>query len=121
MDGPKEKKNYFGDFNAHSSEWWIGDDTDYEADDTDYEGRELSYYFSTNQLHQHVTEPTFFVGDNKSCRVLVLTDQSNLVMNCEIIPSLHTSCHQQLNHVILNIRCPPLPPFSRRIWHYDRA
>ena len=69
-------------------------------------------YFSTNQLHQLVTEPTYFIGDNKSCRGLVLTDQLNLFMNCEII---------QINQVILNIRSPPPPPFSRRIWHYDRA
>ena len=61
------------------------------------------------------------VGDSKSCIDLVLTDQPNLVINCEIIPSLHSNCHHHINHVILNIRSPPPPPFSGRIWRYDRA
>ena len=90
---------YLGEFNAHSSEWWIGDDTDYE-------GRELLHYFSTNQLHQLVNEPTYFVGDNRSCIDLVLTDQPNL-----------TNCHHQISQVSLNIRSPP----HSHIWHYDRA
>ena len=90
---------YLGDFNAHSSEWWTGDDTDYE-------GSELLYYFTSNQLQQLVTEPTYLVGDNKSCIDLVLKDQPN----CEIIPSLHTNCHHQINQVTLNIRSPPPPP-----------
>ena len=63
-------------------QWWTGDDTDYE-------GSALLKYFTTNQLQQLVTEPTYLVGDSKSCIDLVLTD--NLVINCEIIPSLHTN------------------------------
>ena len=59
---------YLGDFNAHSSEWWTGDDTAYE-------GSTLLNYFTTNQLQQLVTEPTYLVGGNKSCIDLVLTDQ----------------------------------------------
>ena len=51
----------------------------------------------------------------------VLTDQPNLVINCEIIPSLHTNGQHQINQVTLHIRSPPPPPFRRRIWHYDRA
>ena len=105
---------YFGDFNAHSSEWWTGDDTDYE-------GSELLHCFTTNHLQQLVIEPTYLVGDNKSCIDLVLTDQPNLVTNCEIIPSLHTNCHHQINQVTLNIRSPSPPPFNRRVWHYERA
>ena len=105
---------YLGDFNAHSSEWWTGDGIDYE-------GSALFNYFTTNQLQQLVTEPTYLVGDSKSCIDLVLTDQPNLVINCKVIPSLHTNCHHQINHVTLNIRSPPPPPFSRRVWHYDRT
>ena len=105
---------YLGDFNAHSSEWYTGDDTDYE-------GRELLHYFTINELYQLLTEPTYLVGDKKSCIDLVLTDQPNLVINCEIIPSLHTNCHHQINQVTINVRSPPPPPFSRRKWHYDRA
>ena len=105
---------YLGDINAHSSEWWTGDDTDYE-------GSALLNYFTTNQLQQLITEPTYLVGDSKSCIDLVLTDQPNHVINCEIIPSLHTNCHHQINHVTLNIRSTPPPPFSRRVWYYDRS
>ena len=105
---------YLGDFNAHSSEWYTGDDTDYE-------GRELLHYFTINELYQLVTEPTYLVGEKNSCIDLVLIDQPNLVINCEIIPSLHTNCHHQINQVTINVRSPPPPPFSRRKWHYDRA
>ena len=90
---------YLGDFNAHSSEWWTGDATDYE-------GNASLNYFSTTQLQQLVTEPTYLLGDSKSCIDLVLTDQPNLVINCEIILSLHTNCHHQINHITLNIRSP---------------
>ena len=61
------------------------------------------------------------VGNSKSCIDLVLTDQPNLVINCEIILSLHTNCHHQINHVTLNIRSPPPPPFRRKVCHYDRT
>ena len=85
------------------------------------EGCALLNYFTTNHLQQLVTERTYSVGGSKSCIDLVLTDQPNLVINCEIIPSLHTNCHHQINHVTLNIRSPPPPPFSRRLWHYERS
>ena len=46
----------------------------------------LLNYFTTNHLQQLVTERTYSVGGSKSCIDLVLTDQPNLVINCEIIP-----------------------------------
>ena len=35
--------------------------------------------------------------------------------------ALHSTCHHQINHIVLNIDNPLPPPFIRKVWHYDRA
>ena len=66
-------------------------------------------------------EPTYVTDNFTSCIDLVITDQPNLFLECNIHPSLHSNCHHQINFVKVNVQCPPPPPYSRRIWHYDRA
>ena len=105
---------HLGDLNAHSSQFWIGD-IDNDA------GKILCDIVVDIGLQQMVHEPTHIVNNTKSCIDLVLTDQPNLVNECDIRPSLHSTCHHQINHVVLNMKNPTPPPFSRKIWHYDRA
>ena len=102
------------DMNCHQQEWWAGDN-----DDT--QGNLLNEIITSENLFQLVNEPTHIVGPHRSCIDLVITDQPNLVNNCSVLPSLHTSCHHQINHVELNISNPPPPSYIRRIWHYQRA
>ena len=105
---------HLGDFNSHQKQWW-GGDTD------DMQGDLLNDIIASENLFQLVKEPTHITGSSLSCIDLVITDQPNLINNCAIMPSLHTRCHHQINHVELNIKNPPPPSYIRRIWHYQRA
>ena len=105
---------HIGDFNCRQKEWWVGD-----TDDT--QGNLLNEIVTSENLSQLVNEPTHIVGPSRSCIDLVITDQPNLINDCHILPSLHTRCHHQINHVEISIINPPPPPYIRRIWHYQRA
>ena len=103
-----------GDFNAHLSNW-CDDDVD------DNFGLALQNNFNTHGLTQLVNQPTYITDKSSSCIDLIVTDQPNLFLECDIHPSLHTNCHHQMNFAMLNVKCPPPPRYPRRIWHYDRA
>jgi hypothetical protein len=105
---------HLGDLNSHSSNWWAGDTSD-EA------GSLLVDIYDDTGLFQLVNEPTHLIGNHSSCIDLVATDQPNLINECSIHPSLHSTCHHQVNHVVLNINNPLPPPYIRKVWHYDRA
>ena len=108
----KLKKPYMsifvGDFNAHSSTWWSGDKNDYF-------GTHLDQVFDSEGLHQLVNKPTYLVGNSASCIDLVLTNQPNLFIECEIHPSLHSTCHHQINFSKVNNDNPPPKPYKRRL------
>ena len=89
-----------GDFNAHSATWW-------EGDKTDSFGTAIQKLFDNHLLTQTVNQPTFLTNNCHTCIDLVTTDQPNLILSNEIHPSLHTTCHHQVNFVKINIKCPP--------------
>ena len=60
------------------------------------------------------------MGDSKSCIDLILTEQPNLVIESGVHPSLHEQCHHQIVGK-LSVSEIALPPYSRKIWQYDRA
>ena len=103
-----------GDFNAHNSTW-------FNRDTTDNFGTRTQGIFDEHNLTQLVNQPTYITDNCRTCIDLVVTDHPDLVLNCEIHPSLHPNCHHQINFVKINIHCPPPPPFPRRVWHYNRA
>ena len=105
---------HLGDFNAHNTHWWQGDTTNNP-------GELLEEVFDDLGLYQLVKEPTHFSANAKSCIDLVVTNQPNLISDCSIKPSLHSTCHYQINHVEVNINNPPLPPYNRKMWHYSQA
>ena len=101
---------YIGDLNCRFSEFWIGD-IDNDA------GNHLATVLNDTGLHQLVHKPTHFVNDSKSCLDLVITDQPNLINECSMLPSLHTTCHHAINHIVLNINNPTPPAYKRKTWH----
>ena len=106
---------FVGDFNAHSSTWWTGDRDD-EC------GNTLSNLLNENNLHQLVKQPTYLTSQNRSsCIDLVISDQPNLFLDCDIHPSLHPTCHHQINYCKVNIANPLPKPYKRRLWYYGRA
>ena len=83
---------------------------------------EIDYLLSSLGLAQIITEPTNFEPNkNPSCIDLIITDQPNLILDCGTRASLDSYCHHQLIYCKVNFRIPPLPPFERKIWNFNRA
>ena len=101
-----------GDFNCR--QWW-------ENDIENNEGKLFEPVTSDLGLHQLISEPTHLMGDSKSCIDLILTDQPNLVIESGVHPSLHEHCHHQIVHGKLSVSNIARPPYTRRIWYYDKA
>ena len=103
-----------GDFNCRSTQWW-------ENDIENNEGRLFEPLASDNGLHQLISEPTHLMGESKSCIDLILTDQPNLITESGVHPSLHEQCHHQIVYGKLSVSNIVLPPYTRRVWYYDKA
>ena len=103
-----------GDFNCRSTQLW-------EDDIENNEGRLFEILASDNGLHQLISEPTHLMGDSKSCIDLIFTDQPNLIIESGVHPSLHEQCHHQIVYGKLSVSNIALPPYTRKIWFYDKA
>ena len=68
--------------------------------------------FSPHSVWQVISEPTNFEPNkNPSCIDLIITNQSNLSLDCGTQASLSILCHQQIIHFKVNFRIP-----SPSIW-----
>ena len=106
---------FTGDFNAHSQYWWPGGNTTPE-------GSEIEHLLLNLGLSQVICEPTNFEPNKKpSCIDLVITDQSNLILDSGTRASLDPYCHHQIIYCKVNFRILPSPPLDRKIWHFNRA
>ena len=106
---------FAGDFNAHSKSW-------YADGDTNSEGIQLDTLFSDLGSSQLISEPTHTRDNcNPTCIDLTLTDQPNLIMETGVRPSLDPSCKYQITFCKLNFKIPPLRPFTRHTWQFDKA
>ena len=103
-----------GDFNCRSPMWW-------PDDIGNNEGELFEPLTSSLNLQQLICEPTHFIGNSKSCIDLILTDQPNLFVETGVSPSLDPLCHHSIIYGRINIKCPPVPAYTRKIWDYDKA
>ena len=103
-----------GDFNCRSSQWW---DNDIENN----EGKLFEPLTSDLGLHQLISEATHLMGDSRSCIDLIFTDLPNLIIESGVHPSLHEQCHHQIIYGKLSVLNIALPPYTRKIWYYDKA
>ena len=90
-----------GDFNARSSYLWC-------KDINTTEWANLHLLTSWNGFSQLIKEPTHIQANSSSRTDLILTDQPNLSMNSELLPSLHPNCHHHIFilHLILIFTIP---------------
>ena len=102
------------DFNCRSNQWWVND---IEND----EGKVFEPFVSELGLHQLISEPTHLMGSSISCIYLILTDQPNLFIKTSVHQSLHEQCHHQIFYGKLSVFNIAPPPYSRRIWFYNKA
>ena len=102
------------DFNCRSTQWW-------ENDIKNNEGKIFEPITAENGFHQLISEPTHLIGDAKSCIDLIFIDQPNLITESGVHPSLHEQWHHQIVYGKLSVSNIALPPYTRKIWHYDKA
>ena len=93
-----------GDFSARSKLWWSGDSTTIE-------GTRLDSLVSTHGFHQLISEPTHILENLLSCIDLIFTDQSSLIVDCGVHPTLHENCHYQITYCKLNLKIEYPPPY----------
>ena len=103
-----------GDFNAKSKTWFI-------YDQSSREGTQLESLTSLYGMKQLIAEPTHVLENSSSCIDLIFTNQSNLIMDAGVHPSLHSKCHHQVIYAKLNLQIEYPPPYTREIWDYGKA
>ena len=54
-----------------------------------------------------------------SCIDLIATDQPNIFLDCGVRPSLDSTVKHQITFCKVNFKIPPLPNFTRKIWHFN--
>ena len=102
-----------GDLNAKSRSW-----STYDA--TTSEGAHLDSFMNLYDLNQLITEPIHILEHSSSCIDLIFTSQPNLTRNSGIHPTLHPKCHHQIIYSKLNLKIEYTPPYTRKIWDYNR-
>ena len=103
-----------GDFNARCNRWWVNDRNNTEGDSID----NLTSSYGLKQL---IVEPTYILPTSSSCIDLLFTNQSNMVVNSAVFPSIHQTCHHQIVFAKVNLKTFYPPPYTRRIWNYSNS
>ena len=100
-----------GDLNIKSKNWYINDKTATED-------AKIEFATSKCGFHQITNEPTHVLENSSSCIDLILTSQSNLVVDSGVHSFLHPNCHHQIMYAKFNLKIHFPPPYKREIWHY---
>ena len=103
-----------GDFNVKSKTWFINDQSSSK-------GTQLESLTSLYGMKQVITEPSHVLQNSPSCIDLIFTNQSNLIMDAGVHPSLHSKCHHQVIYAKLNLQIEYPPPYTREVWDYSKA
>ena len=72
-------------------------------------------------MKQVITEPTHILENSSSCIDLIFFNQSNLITDSGVHPTLHSKCHHQIIYLKLNLKIEYPPPYTRKIWDYNRS
>ena len=77
------------------------------------EGIQVDSITTSYCLNQIISDSTH---NSSSCIDLIFTNQSNLVTESGIHPSLHPKCHHQIVFAKLNLNVEYPPLYERLIW-----
>ena len=104
-----------GDFNAKCNKWLV-------TDINTVPGMELDKLFSQTGFTQLIKEPTNFEPNKRStCIDLIFSNQTNLITDSGVHPSLFHTCHHQIIYAKIDLNFYLPPPYEREVWSYDRA
>ena len=85
------------------------------------EGAQLDYLTSLYGMKQVITEPTHILENSFSCIDLIFSNQTNIITDSGVYPTLHSNCHHQIVYSKLNLKIEYPPPYTRKIWDYNRS
>ena len=83
----------------------------------DYMNAFSTYY----GLHQIIIEPIHILRRSNSCINLVFTNETNLIVDSGVHPSMHQNCHYQVAHCELNLNTELPPPCNCRALGCNKA
>ena len=102
-----------GDFNAKPKSWSVNDTTT--------EGKILENLTSSYGMKQLISAPTHNLQHSPSCIDLTFVNQSNLVIDSGIRPSLNQNCHHQVIFWKLNLKIEYPQPYASEVWDYGKT
>ena len=104
-----------GDFNARNKKWLV-------TDNNNGPGVELDKLFSLTGFTQLIKDPTNLEPNKQqTCIDLIFTNQTNLITNSGVHPSLFETCHHQILFVKIDLKFYLPPPYEREVWSYNLA
>ena len=74
-----------------------------------------------HRFHQLISQPTHLLPQTSSCIDLIFTDQTNLMVDSCIHPSLHSNCHYQITYCKFKLSIEYPPPYEYLVWDYKRG
>ena len=93
------------DCNAKSKQWC-------KIDKTSFEGSQLQLQTTKFGLSQIITESTHILVNSRSCIDLLFVSQPNMVLDAEVLVSLHPCCHHRIIFIHL---------LMRDVWHFSQV
>ena len=102
------------DFNAKPKSWSVNDTTTEE-------GKILENLTSSYGMKQLISAPTHNLQHSPSCIDLTFVNQSNLVIDSGIRPSLNQNCHHQVIFWKLNLKIEYPQPYASEVWDYGET
>ena len=72
-------------------------------------------------MKEVITEATHILRNSSSCKNLIYSNQSNLIMGSEVHPTLHSKCHHQIIYSKFNLNVEFSPSYTHKIWDYIRS
>ena len=100
-----------GAFNANSKNWSF-------INTTTAKGAHLDYLTSFYGMKQVITEPRHILENSSSC---IYSNQPKLIMDSGVHSTLHSKCHHQIRNSKSNLKIEHPPPYTRKIWDYNRS
>ena len=68
-----------------------------------------------------ISDPTHLLQHSSSCIDFIFVNQSNLVIDSGIHPSLHQNCHHRVIFGKINLKIEYPPTYAREFWDYGQA
>ena len=101
-----------GNFNARFNRWW-------ENHSNNTGKVSVDNLISSYGLKQLIAKPSHILPTSGSCIDLLFTNQTNMVMNNGVFPSIHQSFHHQIVLAEVSLKIFYRSPSTQHVWGYS--